>query len=181
VGLNAPDYIHEEDQPAATAALHQALKNSLTLLPNFRFRTKQGTWRWLECTITNRLENDAILGYVTNSRDVTKQVEEELRHKNSQAHYESLFYYHPDAVFELYSAGFFCKINKQVSEITGYDEAQVLSAHFREFVHDDYLPLAMDAFMSALGGNPSTWSCRLTNGTGGGIFKYYLRACAAGT
>lgn len=153
-GLCAFSYIHEDDLEQAATALSVALHNKVTTLPYLRFRTKWGEWRWVECTVTNMVDNEDIQGYVTNSRDVTERVKEEQRKKKSQVHYESLFHNHPDAIFELDKEGYFCKINRHVSEITGYEDAQIMQAHFRDIVLGNNLPLATAAFNSALAGWP---------------------------
>ncbi|RAU82797.1 PAS domain-containing sensor histidine kinase [Pontibacter arcticus] len=152
VGKSAFDFIHPEDKENARTFLQKAASTKVLVIPIFRFTNKQGNWRWVETTLTNMVKDAAIQGYVTNTRDVTERVEEEQRKKKSQAHYESLFYNHPDAVFELDREGFMRKINKRMPSITGYTEEEILGSHFRKFVHNDYLPVAMDAFLNALGG-----------------------------
>jgi diguanylate cyclase (GGDEF)-like protein/PAS domain S-box-containing protein len=40
----------------------------------FRFRHADGSWRWVEATMTNRLDDPAVAGFVINTRDVTDRV-----------------------------------------------------------------------------------------------------------
>ncbi len=152
VGNNAFSYIHEEDRAASVAALKNSLGNRLARLPYFRFRHKAGGWRWMECTVSNKVDSSFIRGYVTNTKDITDKIEEERRKQRAQAHYESMFYNHPDAVFELDRNGCFTKVNKGVSQVLGYEENQILSSHFSKFVHEQHLPLAMEAFVSTIQG-----------------------------
>ncbi|GAB3195308.1 PAS domain S-box-containing protein [Pontibacter aydingkolensis] len=153
VGNCAFGYIHEEDRDATAGALNNALGEKLASLPYFRFRHKTGEWRWMDCTVSNMVDNPFIRGYVTNTRDITEKVEEERRKLRAQAHYESMFYNHPDAVFELHSDGCFTKVNSSVSQVLGYEDSQILGVHFSRFVHEQYLPLAMEAFVSTMQGN----------------------------
>jgi diguanylate cyclase (GGDEF)-like protein/PAS domain S-box-containing protein len=46
---------------------------------DFRARHQDGSWRWLEATITNLLADPSVSGIVVNSRDVTERKEAEAR------------------------------------------------------------------------------------------------------
>src|SRR5690606_5426404 len=71
----------------------------------------------------------------------------------SQAHYESLFFNHPDTVFELDRGGFFTQVNKNFQSLTGYTPDQIKGEHFRDLIQEKDLPNAMNAFLTALEGN----------------------------
>jgi PAS domain S-box-containing protein len=103
-----PDNItHPDDLPAvhsALAELAQQPENTITL--QYRLLHKNGTWRWLESTITNMFHNPAIEALVFNFRDITKQVEGEedkqkhvLALKESENKYRTLFDSANDAIF----------------------------------------------------------------------------------
>ncbi len=49
-----------------------------------RMRHKNGDWRWIECTVTNLLDDPSVGGIVDNFRDVTerKLAEEQILHAN---------------------------------------------------------------------------------------------------
>ena len=49
-----------------------------------RWKHKDGTWRWLDCTVTNQLAVDGVNGIVSNFRDITdrKNAEDELQTLN---------------------------------------------------------------------------------------------------
>jgi len=54
------------------AALAATRGGSVTA--QFRFRHAGGSWRWVEATMTNRLDDPAVAGFVINTRDVTDRV-----------------------------------------------------------------------------------------------------------
>ena len=90
LGLNAFDLVHPEDLSATYAALVAALNDpALTPTVEFRFRHRNGSWRWLEARGTNLLADPAVGGLVINSRDVTERKESagKLWH---QAHHDAL-------------------------------------------------------------------------------------------
>ncbi|AKQ45814.1 hypothetical protein TH63_09425 [Rufibacter radiotolerans] len=166
VGCNAFSFIHAEDLQGALEALAYAVSADYATLSPFRFRAKDGRWLWLECSVTNMAQHEAVSGYVTNSRDVTERVLEEQRKKKSQAHYEALFHNHPDAVFELNRGGFFTKVNHGVSKLLGFPDGQVLGSHFGKFVHEDDLPLAQNAFANTMSGNTQYLELAIRRGDG---------------
>ena len=84
VGRNAT-HIWHPDEVEGNKARRASLKvdgGSATGL--LRVRHKDGSWRWIEATVTNQLNNPAIKALVTNFRDVTerKKAEDELEHLN---------------------------------------------------------------------------------------------------
>ncbi|MGC1516986.1 MAG: PAS domain S-box protein [Maribacter sp.] len=71
IGTNALDYIHPEDQESVYAQFEKILENSQIRIEPFRFKNKEGEWRWVETIITNQLNEPSINGIVANSRDIT--------------------------------------------------------------------------------------------------------------
>lgn len=135
VGQNAFDLIHPEDLPAVLEAFEQIAHCEKMLIKPFRYKSKNNEWRWLECTCSNQTKNQAIKGYVTNSRDITETIDEKTQKDLHQAYYKSLFEEHPDAVFSLDTNGNFKSVNKQFCRILGLPEDVIISTQFTEFIH----------------------------------------------
>jgi len=88
LGRNAFDMIHPDDGARARDALSEIVENRNSVLSaEFRFRHRNGSWRVIEATGSNQLDNPFIAGIVVNSRDVTerKKAEELLREANKRA------------------------------------------------------------------------------------------------
>jgi PAS domain S-box-containing protein len=83
VGKNGFDYIHPDDKEQVESTFAEALdKPGEVQRPVvFRLRHKGGTWRHMETIRTNLLDDPAVKGIVSNSRDITerKQSEEKLQ------------------------------------------------------------------------------------------------------
>ena len=80
IGTSAFDYVHREDAKQVQSAFAEALKNREVSPPvEFRFRHKDGSWRFLEAVGNNLLADPSVGGMVVNSRDITerKQAERE--------------------------------------------------------------------------------------------------------
>jgi PAS domain S-box-containing protein len=78
--------IHPDDRSMAVLLLEHVLANPgiSTKSQPIRKRHKDGGWRWVEATVTNRLHEPAINGIVDNFRDITEQkiASEQLVHSN---------------------------------------------------------------------------------------------------
>lgn len=86
-GHTAFEYIHPEDLGRVRGLFAVMLAqpgNSVS--GSVRSRHKDGSWRWLDCIVTNMLDDPAVAAVVVNFRDVTEQrlTEEEIRRLNVQ-------------------------------------------------------------------------------------------------
>jgi diguanylate cyclase (GGDEF)-like protein/PAS domain S-box-containing protein len=90
VGTSLASRIHPEDEPHAHAVfqeISQGLGGTTTV--EYRFQHADGSWRYMESTVTNLTSDPTVGGLVLNSRDITdrKVLEEQLTH---QAFHDSL-------------------------------------------------------------------------------------------
>jgi len=72
----------------------------------------------------------------------------------SEQRYRSLFAYNPDAVFSLDRGGHFRTVNPTCSEISGYDQHQLIASHFRHFLHEEGMAEVEGLFHATLEGLP---------------------------
>ena len=73
IGTNGLKYIHEDDRDRLLDLFSNLNPQEQLKVEPYRVIDSEGNWRWLETTVTNMLDDPAIRGLVTNSRDVTKQ------------------------------------------------------------------------------------------------------------
>lgn len=83
MAANAFDLIHPEDVADTLAKFQSVLEKKRVKIDKFRFKHKDGTWRWLETIVTNMLDDPAVQGIVANSRDITDRIE--LENKLTEA------------------------------------------------------------------------------------------------
>ena len=84
IGRDVFDLVHPDDLTYVTHLFVRILQwPGSTLTAQFRCRHKDGSWRWLECTTTNLLEDSAVGSLVINSHDITerKQLDEALQQR----------------------------------------------------------------------------------------------------
>jgi diguanylate cyclase (GGDEF)-like protein/PAS domain S-box-containing protein len=84
LGRSLQDQVHPDDWlivETGGAEIIAEAGASVTL--EFRYAHADGSWRWVDATLTNRLEDPAVRGFVINTRDITDRVlaAEHLAHR----------------------------------------------------------------------------------------------------
>lgn len=148
IGQNAFAYVHSEDQQPVLslfATLLQQPAGSITA--QFRYRHRDGSWRWIEAIGTNLLADPAVQAVVVNFRDITdrKQVEEALR-ESSQLNKQIIASVHEGIV--VYDQEFrYVLFNSYMEELTGLSSKAVMGKRpwdlfpfLREIGMESWLP-----------------------------------------
>ena len=91
--------------------------------------------------------------YFCVGRDSTERRQREIKIKESQQRYKSLFEHHPDPVYSLNLEGEFLTANQQVSLLSGYDPTTLIGKNFQDLIVPDLLPDTILQFSSCLQGN----------------------------
>jgi PAS domain S-box-containing protein len=100
VGHEGFEFVHPEDRERNADALKTVLSNpSESETIEVRFRHADGSWRWIEATMRNRLDDDIIDGILLSSRDVTERKEYEREARELAEEYEALLNSVEDAIF----------------------------------------------------------------------------------
>ncbi len=81
IGTNGWDKMHPEDIERIQKEFSKMLKKETASIVEYRFKCKDGNYKWIELTAVNRINDPAINGVLLNYHDITerKQAEEELR------------------------------------------------------------------------------------------------------
>ena len=83
------DYIHEDDCSAVVSEFMRALMSNTAANTQFRFKHKNGEWRWLESAGKSFKTSNGEFRWVVDSRDITdrksadEQIQKSLREKES--------------------------------------------------------------------------------------------------
>ncbi|MGC1240032.1 MAG: PAS domain S-box protein [Chryseosolibacter sp.] len=91
IGKNAFSFIHPEDCERVMANFGKLATEKRIYLDPFRFLHKNGTWRWVETTVTNLTNDPAVMGIVANSRDVTNRITVDEAIRIQHQNYRDLF------------------------------------------------------------------------------------------
>ncbi len=132
-GLGA---VHPDDRPAVMAtlvALRAEPRASRTV--EFRVRHRDGSWRWLESTGTNLIDDPAVGAMVNNVRDVTERHEMLVELRASEARYRRFIETTNEGVWMLDTEQRVTFANDRIAAFLGYDDpAQIVGRHIDEFL-----------------------------------------------
>jgi len=84
LGMPGQDFVHPQHRPAADAAGRAVIADpTQSQTVELRLLDSRGTWRWVETTVTNLLDEPTVEGVVINHRvvDERKSLEDELIHR----------------------------------------------------------------------------------------------------
>jgi diguanylate cyclase (GGDEF)-like protein/PAS domain S-box-containing protein len=127
---NAFDYVHPDDYKRVKQAYDEGLKDpGLHPSAEYRFRHKDGSWRWLESVGTNLIQEPGVGGYVVNSRDITRRKEAEDRLKEAEKRYRMLVERIPAITYiqEIRRNSETVYVSPQVMDIMGYTPEECTS------------------------------------------------------
>jgi len=116
------DFVHPDDLPGVRRVHAEVLRNPGLSVPfEMRVRGKDGSWRILEATGRNLLDNPAVEGIVINYRDVTdrRQAQEALR--ESEERFRALIENASDGIQILNGDGTFRYESPSMQRILGYE------------------------------------------------------------
>ncbi len=163
IGKIAMEYVHNDDLQAMRAALELLKKIGEAELPLFRFRTKKGDWRWMEATLTNRMDDEHINGYVIEARDITEKKNAQTNLEKSHNFYNSMLFRHPDAVFILTPEGIFEQVNTNICHILSYNKSEMIGEHFSKFIAASFAFEANKAISRAQNCEPTSLEGKVVN------------------
>ena len=140
VGTGLQDYIHPDDilPFIETFRQHVQASDPSPVSMQLRIRHKDGSWRTLEGTGRNLLENPAVEGIIINARDVTerKLAEEALR--LAESNYHSIFEKASVGIFQSTPDGRFLSVNPILARIYGYDSPEDMLASVNDISREIY-------------------------------------------
>jgi PAS domain S-box-containing protein len=93
LGKNVFDSVHPDDLSRVLEETERVLSGENpggTNVVEYRFRHKDGSWRWMEVGFTYRLDDPAARGLVVNARDVMKRKEGQEKLREAEERYRTL-------------------------------------------------------------------------------------------
>lgn len=120
IGKNAFDFIHPDDKEEVISQFSRLVTDKRISIPPFRFKNKDGEWRWIETVVTNLLDDPAIMGIVANSRDVTEKEQLFGELKASESRYRGFYDSQTNFVIRTDMEGKYSYYNKKFEETFGW-------------------------------------------------------------
>ena len=114
--MNVLDHVHPDDLSHVLEETEKALGEAgvaRNAAEEFRFRHRDGSWRWMESVGTYLLDDPQVRGVVVTSRDVTERKEAQEALKRSEAEVFAILESITDAFFFLDREWRFAYVNRQ--------------------------------------------------------------------
>ncbi len=146
--LNLFEIVHPEDLPEVMKKMEVVLKYPGIPIQGHtsRGRHKDGSWRWLEATITNMLHDPIINGIVDNFRDVTDRILADERIQQSEKRFRSLVQEGADLIAILDLEGGFQYVSPNYKQYLGYTEKELVGKNGFSFFHPDDVAPVLEQF-----------------------------------
>ena len=145
IGKTAFDFMHPEDQERVINEFSVLEEMNQIQIKPFRFKNARGEWRWVETIATNLINDPAIEGIVTNSRDVTNHINSQKAIKESEERYRSFFENSIDAVMVTVPGGKILAANPSACKMFQRSEEELCLLGRSAFIDlkDARLPAAL--------------------------------------
>jgi PAS domain S-box-containing protein len=119
--MNVLDLVHLDDLPLVLEETEKTLSAGgvATNKAEYRFRRKDGSWRWMESVGTYLLDDPHVKGVVVQTRDITERKEAEEALERSEAEVFSILESITDAFFSLDGEWRFSYVNRKAESLFG--------------------------------------------------------------
>jgi two-component system sensor histidine kinase/response regulator len=122
--MNMLEHVHPDDLPHVLEETEKAPSEGgiTTNKAEYRFRHKDGSWRWMESVGTYLLDDPSVNRIVVTSRDVTERKESEERLRRAEERYRTLVERVPAVVYvqEIGSPDSAMYMSPRIEALTGY-------------------------------------------------------------
>jgi PAS domain S-box-containing protein len=140
-GHSLSDFVHPEDQSAASAEFEKILAIGAITGFEFRARRKDGSYRWLLVAADVLKDQQAI--YAT-AHDITKRKRAEEAMRDSEARFRSAFDNTLFGISITAMDGRFLQVNQGFCRITGFSEQELLQLSFTGLIHPDDARISLE-------------------------------------
>ena len=133
VGRNGFEFVHPDDLEAARRPLTDIAGQAGTAARGeFRVRHVNGSWRWIDVTTTNLVDEPAVRAVVVNYRDVTARVKAEQALRESEEQFRSIQDSALDAIITMNADGVITSWNQQAETIFGWTHQETVGRSLAE-------------------------------------------------
>jgi diguanylate cyclase (GGDEF)-like protein/PAS domain S-box-containing protein len=138
VGQQGLDFVHPEDRhlmKEAFALIQTEPVEAMSLV--YRHHHADGTFRWVEAWLCNKIADPQIGGIVTNLRDVTARVESDRALQDSQERYRAIVETAQEGIWVADPQGRTLYANKKMADIVGHSIEAMYARRLSDLIDAD--------------------------------------------
>ncbi|MBV8980021.1 MAG: PAS domain S-box protein, partial [Acidimicrobiia bacterium] len=130
---------HPDDVERRAAAFRKVVREGGRTEVEFRVRSTDGSWHWLEVTMTNLLHDPDVEGVVLAGRDVTERKLAEEAVRVNEERWRALLRNSSDVINVLGADGRLTYVSSSAEHFLGYTADELLDREALDIVHPDDL------------------------------------------
>ena len=135
-GRSLLELVHPDDRAATSKVFFEsARRQGSRRSAVFRFQTASGSWRFLEASSTNCLDDPAIGGIVVNARDITEQKTAQERLQHSEQFLTAIADHMGEGMIATDHAGRVTFVNAAAEQLLGWGEGELIGKPGHETFH----------------------------------------------
>jgi PAS domain S-box-containing protein len=153
IGHSRADLVHPDDLEHIRQAFNDILSNrNLNKSFEYRLKTPDGDYKWIEANFQNQLDEPAVGALVMNFRDITESKTASEKLRSSEDRYRHLFEYNPMPmwVYDI-STGRFLEVNQAAIKKYGYSKEEFLEMTIADIRPEEDLELLKKAVSTSYG------------------------------
>ncbi len=133
--------VYPDDQATVQSIFQQVMQKPDEIVKaQYRFRHKDGSWRWLDVTAKNLIDNPSVQAIIVNYRDITERIEADRLLRESEEHYRLLFENNPLPMWVYDTATLrFLAVNEAAVKNYGYPLDEFLGMTIRDIRPEEEL------------------------------------------
>lgn len=173
IDKNAFDFMHPDDLTRITGEFSLLATEGRIKISPYRFKVRN-EYRWIETIITDMTADPAVAGIVANSRDVTQEIEREIKMKESIERFDMVSRATSDTIYDYNMLTAEVKWNKGINGIFGYKKYDTSFDWWSDKVHPDDIERIDDGLNSNIKDKSSRLKSEYRFKCADGSYKYVL-------
>jgi PAS domain S-box-containing protein len=150
-GTNAFEYLHPDDKsPVLRLFIKMMSQVGSNITVQYRYRHKDGSWRWIECTATNLLSEPSVQAVVCNYHDITDTREADQALRESEERFRALIEHSWDGVLLLTSTVEIIYASPSTHRILGHVGDDLITRNAFALMHPEDFPNILRQFQVLL-------------------------------
>jgi len=149
--LNPITLTHPDDLQMVLAALSDVSANPLKVLTlEYRFKHSDGSWHWIQSTLSNLLSDKSVEAFVINFRDINESVIAAEALKKSEHKYRLLADNVSDVIWTMDKDFKYTYISPSIYQLRGLTQEEAINESFETSMTEESLKKVRDQIINSL-------------------------------